>query len=41
MSLDRDQLEEIRFRNRLILYVCGGLILLAAAVKAALPYLGA
>ena len=37
--MDEDELREIQLRNRICLYVCGGMILLFAAVKAALPYL--
>lgn len=39
MSRDPEDLREIQLRNRIVLYVCGGVILLLAAVKAALPYL--
>lgn len=40
MSPNHNQLEGVRLRNRIVLYACGGLILLFAAIEAALPYLG-
>lgn len=39
MSLDPEELREIQLRNRILLYVCGGMILFMGAVSAALPYL--
>lgn len=39
MTDKQANLREVQLRNRIVLYVCGGMILIFAAVSAVLPYL--